>query len=1155
MEFAIARKIDVAHSLNATAGVLVSSGSFVVSSSSAGAMLHSYSYAVFGESGFAPAGSFPAMPDEAECGAVTKLKYLPEQSLLVLQCEAFVRCHLFDTENNCFFPAVVVASDAIDFDVVVLSVEQIIVAVLRSVSTVTLFYVAIPSVLHINEFDVHKDTSCVVWVGKLLCVFGKKLPYALHGVDSRGLAVATIPHNGAEEPQVLPLVEAFQLSDESQHSYYAAHFAVLVRSASEGELPYDCCVYDDLAVPLYRFSLLSRFPRLLGSLGPFVMVSGGRGVDLYYYTSGEHAQSFAELSDVRAVVCSRSVVDLTAAPSTGWFSSPRRLILLCKGCLALYETVSLLDIVTRLAATLTLEGEDIPEIMRYATQIGCQGLRVPPPGVVGVLTTSFFFSEYGQLLGRFPTVGNQQPVAAGSSPSRSCVLCERRSSSLKECYVCGSSVCSQCLERRDMLLLGYSVGTPGGAKQSNRIGSVCRRCDGACDNNFYRLIVARKYLDVIDYRAEHDDSCSQFDFDLVVDCVSKQCFAEEKLELCASIVTSYIHDADLSSWILKFASQKKIGLLAEAFSPSSERRIAGTSILLQLVRHDSLMLLSLVQTWPRGSFAIDVVVAAIEARLRFKLEEAESIQASCQRTTLTSAELKEAVSNLYADKEVECLVRTLVYIFDVLEEQTHLAARAYAIHFLAYLPSKSGVNALRQRPRSSEVFQHECLLAPVGRAGREFLDWWELVSQPQVLEKLLAAPENHIFISALLARYRTDFVALLVTGLDPTRSSGLLAFIVDELKSSQSLTLMELLHELTACSVSTTFEYHQLLADLYLRHDPSRLLGLVKNRQVSCLNWKRLLTDTRERKMFAEMVYIVGRTGNDKEAVRIALRCLKDVRLAIRYAEDTNDPTLWQDIENCVTQSSQLVGDFLAASEGHFNPGDFLRRIPVPNRLEVPDIGGRLSRVLDSSRVDRNIAESYLGALEEDEFKIFSKQLLKLRRGMRILPEHAETCATCNGTVQDEMFVSQCGHVSHRPCHLARFDHVKNIRVARASTGAAARLDGFAECAAAKALGGTDLVDILPRALVLQVLSFLTPESVNSCRNVTMRWRSVAREYAFSAYREDNHLFRRSVSRTGQAEETRIRATVRLTPLATCGAYVMRSQSSSMSAVCFVCGE
>ena len=1164
MEFAVARVVATAKSVHAAAGILVDDGIAVVAASSTGALLHTYGLST--SSGLTHQSSFPGMPDEVDCGPVVKMKFLPEQRLLVLQSGSFVRCHLFDVEHGCFFPAVSVAADALDFDVVVLSEEQTVIAILRAVSSVTLFCVVIPSVMHISEFNVHEDVNRVTWVGKLLCVYGRKTPYAFHGVDSRGHAIKSISHNGCDEPQIVPLLETFQFSDETQQSAYAGYFAALVRSSDEGEFQYECCVYNDELVSVSRFLLLSRKAKLLGSLGPFVLCSGGRGIDLYYSTNGEHAQSFAELSMVKSVASAQSVVNLKALPCTGWFTASRRLLLINSDSIEFVETISLIDLVTKLASTLTLDGDDIPQIMMYAHSLGCKQLMVPP-GNPEILTTSFFFTEYGHLLGRFPGAGGSHDPPAGS-PMKRCMQCGRQSSSLKECYVCTERVCSQCSQRRDMRALGYSMedghthnnGHKSAALASKRSAVVCSKCDGACDNNFYRLIVARMFLDVIDYRIAHEENCHQFDVGLVVDCVAKQCFAEGKLELCAFIVTKFIHENEMWSWVLKFASQKRIALLAGAFSPSPAREVAGSSILLQLVRHDCLLLLTLVQTWPRGSFSARVVVAAIEARLKFKLDEAYDTQRSCQTTKLSSEDMREAICTLYLDREVECLVRALVYILDTVEEDAFNAARGYAIHFLSFLPPKAvergGGGGGRQRLRGHEVFNGETFRCSAGRVVREFLDWWELVNQQQVLEKLLASPDNKIFISALLARYRSEFVSLLVTGLDPTRSEGLLKFVVDELKASQSVTLMELLHELTQISVNTTFHYHQLLADLYLQHDPSRLISLVKHRQVSCLDWKKLLSETRERKMFAEMVYIVGRTGNDKEAIRIALRCLKDVRLGIQYAEDANDSSLWQDIESCVTQSSKLIGDFLDACVEHYNPEEFLRRIPVPNRLEIADVGGRLSRLLDARRVNKNIAEAYLGALEEDQLKLFTAQVAGIRRGVRVNPRNSSgsSCATCAGECTGEMFAATCAHVSHAPCHLARFEQVRTEKRSIALRPARNSTEGLAECAVARALGGTDLVDILPRSTVLDVMSFLTPTSVNACRFVSMRWRSVVREYAFSTCREDENLFRRAVSRSGLAESLLVRRTVHLNPLSTCAHYALRSLDPPLP-VCFACGE
>jgi hypothetical protein len=253
-------------------------------------------------------------------------------------------------------------------------------------------------------------------------------------------------------------------------------------------------------------------------------------------------------------------------------------------------------------------------------------------------------------------------------------------------------------------------------------------------------------------------------------------------------------------------------------------------------------------------------------------------------------------------------------------------------------------------------------------------------------------------------------------------------------------------------------------------------------------------------------------------------------------------------------QSSQLVGDFLEASVDHFNAEGFLRRIPDPNRLVISDIGGKLSRLLDSRRVNKNVAEAYLSALHEDQMKMFSKQVLDLRRGIRIAPRDAfGVCATCAAPMAGEMFAAPCGHVSHRLCHLARFAMLpqqKSIR--RSNSSCPTNIDGLAACLAARALGATSLEEILPQHVLNRVFSFMTPQAVNECRGLSTRMRTAVRAYTFSDDRDDLNLFRRSVTRTGFAEELRIRRTVHFASALNCGLYALKSPEQPQP-LCFSC--
>lgn len=56
-------------------------------------------------------------------------------------------------------------------------------------------------------------------------------------------------------------------------------------------------------------------------------------------------------------------------------------------------------------------------------------------------------------------------------------------------------------------------------------------------------------------------------------------------------------------------------------------------------------------------------------------------------------------------------------------------------------------------------------------------------------------------------------------------------------------------------------------------------------------------------KYYPEMVYLLGRIGDTKEALELIINELKDMQQAISFCQEHDDPDLWNDLINhCVNK-------------------------------------------------------------------------------------------------------------------------------------------------------------------------------------------------------------------------------------------------------------
>ncbi|RNF02555.1 putative vacuolar protein sorting-associated protein 41 [Trypanosoma conorhini] len=663
---------------------------------------------------------------------------------------------------------------------------------------------------------------------------------------------------------------------------------------------------------------------------------------------------------------------------------------------------------------------------------------------------------------------------------------------------------------------------------------VCADCDGRCDRNLYRLFMARRYKQILYYIENYPERCYKLILSEVIPFVLDQCFGEKKFDLCAELVEKYIskHDIVWDQWIFRFGLQRHIGCLARVYNPKNSDGALNTRFLLQLVKYDSYELDMLLQHWPRMLYSAEVILSGILARLYFKKQEACGVQASCQTTKLTFVEWQNALSELYFEDDVIHLLRAYLHICFQNEKYMD-AAKGYMEYFVMMLPFTRD-----QRQRSYEVFEGYTLRA---QPFREFpphnlIHLWDLLTSHNILEEFIWLKDSSgttVFLTPLLIYYREEFGRYLIDSLHADFLEEILKFTAHELKD-QPVQLLHVLDALTRVSPLSTRSYHALMAELYAEHAPEKLLAFIQHPQVGGLNLKKIAEIVEKQKLFRELVYIVGKTGNDLEAVRMAIRCIKSVPLAMEYIKDHPDDTrLLNLVMANVIQSPILIGDFLDAAGDFADMKSFLQSIPSPNRLYVPHGGPRVKRVLQGKSCLERISKSSLDSILLDT----RVSLIRLRqqkcRGTRCIP--GNFCSSCGQTILGDYMVNSTGAAFHTGCASPFFlqckRHEKLVRHQNGkpwmSEESASKMD-YVEYYTYRSLGSSNPIKLLPEEEIYRILSFLSPHEREVCRVVSREFRRSIKSFYLFAKREDDNAFSRYSARLESVGEKNCRCTLHL---------------------------
>ena len=81
---------------------------------------------------------------------------------------------------------------------------------------------------------------------------------------------------------------------------------------------------------------------------------------------------------------------------------------------------------------------------------------------------------------------------------------------------------------------------------------------------------------------------------------------------------------------------------------------------------------------------------------------------------------------------------------------------------------------------------------------------------------------------------------------------------------------------------------------LYADFEPARLIDFLRASNYYSL--ERAYTICQKKDLVPEMVFLLGRMGNNKKALNLIIERLGDVNRAIDFAKEQNDDDLWEDL-------------------------------------------------------------------------------------------------------------------------------------------------------------------------------------------------------------------------------------------------------------------
>ncbi|KIP02254.1 hypothetical protein PHLGIDRAFT_130843 [Phlebiopsis gigantea 11061_1 CR5-6] len=211
-----------------------------------------------------------------------------------------------------------------------------------------------------------------------------------------------------------------------------------------------------------------------------------------------------------------------------------------------------------------------------------------------------------------------------------------------------------------------------------------------------------------------------------------------------------------------------------------------------------------------------------------------------------------------------------------------------------------------------------------------------------------------------------------------------------------------------------TSDFADIQVQLYAEYAPRKLIDFL--RSSNYYNFERAYSVCNERDLVLEMVFLLGRMGNNRKALNLIIERLGDVNRAIDFAKEQNDDDLWEDLLRYSETRPPFIRGLLENVGAEINPIRIIRRIK--NGLEIPGLKGALIKILHDYNLQISLLEGCQTILDGDCADL--SQTLHKSQTAGFFLSGKQSCLVCNDLLvehsQSLLFLFLCRHVVHSRC-------------------------------------------------------------------------------------------------------------------------------------------
>lgn len=300
-------------------------------------------------------------------------------------------------------------------------------------------------------------------------------------------------------------------------------------------------------------------------------------------------------------------------------------------------------------------------------------------------------------------------------------------------------------------------------------------------------------------------------------------------------------------------------------------------------------------------------------------------------------------------------------------------------------------NKLRMDPDDKLLHEAQALLHIYSQQFDKALNTYLRLGHEDVFKLI----DNHDLFSSiqenvvmLMDLHPTRTVDMLLSNMDkiPVRD------VVEQLKERPRLKHTYLDAVFTK-NPRFTEDFHADQVELYAEYDHTGLLHFLRSSNSYPL--EKALKICEQRQLHEEQVYLLGRMGNLKDALKLIIEKLGRVEKAIDFAKEHNDEELWKDLIAYSVDKAPFITGLLCSIGTQINPQGLIKRISP--RMVIPGLRQALIKVLHDYNLELSLREGFKKILVSDSASLMDRLNKTQRQGTYVSAR--TVCRACQGPV------------------------------------------------------------------------------------------------------------------------------------------------------------